>query len=59
MCNDWAVCEPAEAVAIVWLIYPGPGGNESWPVAVVRSSTEAAMSAAKPFPDLVDARQSP
>jgi hypothetical protein len=60
LCKEWGVCTAVQMVAIVWLRYPSPtGGNESWPVAVVRVAPGRAMVAARPFPGSLDAGPAP
>ena len=50
LCGDYGVCEPSIAAALVDLVYEGPRGPESWPVAVIKRDATAPFVAPKPFP---------
>lgn len=52
LCADYGVCEPpAVAAALVDLVYAGPQGPESWPVAVIKRDGASPLVAPKPYPD--------
>lgn len=51
LCADYGVCEPAAAAALVDLVFIGPQGPESWPVAVIKRGAASPFVAPKPFPD--------
>lgn len=51
LCADYGVCEPAVAAALVDLVYVGPQGPESWPVAVIKRGAASPFVAPMPFPD--------
>lgn len=49
-CGEAKACGDLDLVVVVWLTYPGPGGDESWPVELFRRQPGGAIEVVKPFP---------